>query len=70
MNVREWPCVRVRIHPDAMDWIRKDAAKNKRTLNSEISFCVEQHIEATKRRWKATKPIPTPLTTERKTVDD
>lgn len=58
MNVREWPCVRVRIHPDAMDWIRKDAAKNKRTLNSEISFCVEQHIEATKKALESLQAKP------------
>lgn len=46
MKVRDWPVIRVRLHPDAMTWIRKDAEENKRTLNAEVCFCVERYIEA------------------------
>lgn len=54
MKVREWPAMRVRLHPDVMKWIRDDAERNKRTLNAEVSFCIESHIEmATKKALEA-----------------
>jgi hypothetical protein len=43
MNKRD-PQIHVRCPPDIKKWLEDQAQENRRTLNAQIVYCMEQHM--------------------------
>jgi hypothetical protein len=39
------PQLRVRLPPEIRDWLERNAAQNRRSINGEIIICVEEAIQ-------------------------
>lgn len=52
-TVRQWPCVRTRVPPELQNQILREAAKNRRSINSETLVVLEKHYAEIKKTEEA-----------------
>lgn len=59
MKIHQWPYVRTRVPPELQKQIAREAAKNRRSINSETLFVLEKHYAETEKTEEA-QPGSTP----------
>ncbi|WP_196756268.1 Arc family DNA-binding protein [Gluconobacter oxydans] len=59
MKIHQWPYVRTRVPPELQKQIAREAAKNRRSINSETLVVLEKHYAEIKKTEEA-QPGSTP----------